>query len=303
VRIGVLSRNSALYSTRRLIQAALARGHDAFLIDTLGVAAALDHPAVGRRPALPVVDAIIPRIGTSVTAAGLRAVRAFEAAGVTTTATAAAIALSRDKARSLGRLEQAGIAVPRTIATWRLKDVAAAVEAVGGLPVVVKLRQGTQGRGVLLAHTLATIRAIAAALQQAGEKILIQEYIAESAGKDTRVIVVDRRCVAAMERSAAPGDFRSNLHRGGTAIAIAISPVMEALAVEAALALDIQVGGVDIIHSSRGPLVVEVNSSPGLEGIERATGRNVAQEIVAYLEVKTGGMVRRPRRAHRRPAR
>jgi ribosomal protein S6--L-glutamate ligase len=251
---------------------------------------------------LPRVDGIIPRIGSSVTAHGLKAVRAFEMAGAATTVTAAAIGLSRDKATSLRRMEQAGIDVPRTALVRRAEELDEAIEWVGGLPAIIKLSRSTQGRGVLLANNLATIRGVLAALQRAGESLLVQEYIAESRGRDTRVIVVDRHCVAAMERSAAPGDFRSNLHRGGTALAVTLPTTWAELAVQAAGAVSVQVAGVDIIQSDRGPLVLEVNSSPGLEGIERVTGQDVALEIVAYLEEQVGEANRRAGRPHRRRA-
>jgi ribosomal protein S6--L-glutamate ligase len=177
-----------------------------------------------------------------------------------------------------------------------------ALEEVGGLPAIVKLTRGAQGRGVLLAHNLASIQTIILALQSAGEPALIQEYLAEANGKDTRVIVIGGQAVAAMERSAAPGNFRSNLHQGGSARPVTLSTELEGLAVSAAAALGLQVGGVDILLARRGPLVLEVNASPGLEGIERATGRDLAREIVLFLE-KESGVGRSQRRLRARPHR
>lgn len=299
MKIGILSRNPALYSTRRLARAAWTRGHQVQILDTTNLAvhigingneppeAILLKPgALGlpRAIQLPQLDAIVPRIGTSVTFYGLAVVRQFEAAGTVTTASSQAIALSRDKLHSLQLMTQAGIAIPRTAIIAQPEALYAAVHAVGGLPVVVKLIRGTQGRGVVLARQLGTVNAL---VRQAGERhqqVLIQEYIAESAGTDVRVIVVGNSCVAAMERRAAPGDFRANLHMGGSATPIDLDAETAALAVRAAHAHRLDVAGVDLLRSDRGPLVLEINSSPGLEGIERATGADVAGAIIAHVE-------------------
>jgi ribosomal protein S6--L-glutamate ligase len=187
--------------------------------------------------------------------------------------------------------------IPRTVAVAQSEDVAAAVSLVGGLPVIIKLVRGTQGRGVILAPDMASATAVVAILQHANQQMLLQEYIAESGGEDTRIIVVGNACVAAMRRSAALGDFRSNLHLGGTAVATSLDEQTRQLALQAAQAHNLGVAGVDIIQSERGPLLLEVNSSPGLEGIEQATGIDVATAIVHHLEQLVG---RRPQRRRRR---
>ena len=285
MRIGILSRNSTLYSTRRLAQAVLQRGHRVLIVDTLRMAATLAPARPGwGRPFVPGVTAIIPRIGASITTSGLAVVRRFEAAGVVTTASSQAIAQSRDKRHSLQLMSQAGLPVPRTVVVSQTADLERTLAAVGGLPVVVKLSQGTQGHGVILVSSRSALASILEALRPQREQLLVQEYIAEAAGQDTRIIVVGDRCVAAMVRSAAPGNFRSNLHQGGTAVPAQPDGQTQALAVQAAQTLGLGVGGVDILQSARGPLLLEVNSSPGLEGIERTTGVDVAGEIVAYLE-------------------
>lgn len=283
MRIAILSRNRSLYSTRRLIQAARMRGHEPIVVDTLRAAGELKFRPP-RRAHLPRVQAIIPRIGASITIPGLAVVRQFETAGVATTATADAIADSRNKQRSLQLMAQAGLPIPRTVFVTRPEEIRPALEAVGGLPVIIKPNRGTQGRGVILTNSLPLINSLLEALRPFNEPLLIQEYVAEAEGKDTRIIVAGSRCVAAMERSAAPGNFRSNLHQGGTAVPVGLSDQTAQLALQAALALHLGVGGVDILQSARGPLILEVNSSPGLEGIERTTGVDVAGEIVQFLE-------------------
>lgn len=302
MRIGILSRNPTLYSTRRLAQAIWARGHQAHIIDTTAVAVHLGTDGsrgeaqllVGNVAGLadvaplPALDAIIPRIGTSVTFYGLAVVRQFEAAGTVTTASSDAIARSRDKLHSLQIMGRAGLPIPRTAVLARPEALFAAVNAVGGLPAVVKLIRGTQGRGVLLAHHLATITAMLRRAEELNQQAIIQEFIAEAAGSDLRVIVVGNRCVAAMERRAPTGEFRANLHQGGTAAPVALDAATAALATAAARAHGLAVAGVDLLQSRRGPLLLEVNSSPGLEGIERTTGVAVAEAIVGYVEATVG---------------
>ena len=308
MRIGILSRNPTLYSTRRLAAAARERGHLASIIDTTAVAVHIGRPdrplgeahlliggetGAAGTARLPALDAIIPRIGTSVTFYGLAVVRQFEAAGVMTTASSSAIARSRDKLQSLQTMAQAGLPIPRTAVIARPEALFAAVEAVGGLPAVVKLIHGTQGRGVLLAHHLGTVSALLQRVEELNRQAIIQEFIAEADGRDWRLIIIGDRCVAAMERRAPSGEFRANLHRGGTATRLDPTPEIVALAVAAARAHGLAVAGVDLIPSRRGPLMLEVNSSPGMEGIEQATGVDVAGAIVAYVE----RMAHRPRRA------
>lgn len=304
MRIGILSQNSALYSTRRLVAAAEARGHEPEVIETTAVAVeiipdrSLPAPiklirtttmltAAFQRTAVAYispVDAIIPRIGASITDYGLAVVRQFESQGITTTASSWGVAQSRNKLHSLQLMDGAGLPVPRTVVVEQPKALANAIEAVGGTPVVVKLIQSTQGQGVIKARNLATATAVWDKLRRLRQQILVQEYVAEADGRDLRVLVVGDRCVAAMERQASDGDFRSNLHRGGTAVAVDVEPAVAELALEAARLHRLNVAGVDIIQSRRGPLVLEVNSSPGLEGIETATAVDVAGDIIKFLE-------------------
>jgi ribosomal protein S6--L-glutamate ligase len=299
MKIGILSRNPTLYSTRRLARAAWTRGHQVQILDTTSLAVHVgtngDNPpeakllkpgslGLPRAIQLPQLEAIIPRIGTSVTFYGLAVVRQFEAAGMVTTASSQAIALSRDKLHSLQLMAQAGLPVPRTAIIARPEALYAAVHAVGGLPVVVKVIRGTQGRGVVLAHQLGTVNALVRQAGNRNQHVLIQEYVAEASGRDIRAIVVGDVCVAAMERRAASGDFRANLHVGGTATGVALDAETTALAVRAARAHGLAVAGVDLLLSDRGPLLLEVNSSPGLEGIEQVTGYDVAGSIIAYVE-------------------
>lgn len=303
MHIGILSRNPALYSTRRLVESARERGHRIQVIDTTSIAVHIgqvDGDAV--RPQLilskpdgladlkrlPALDAIIPRIGMSVTFYGLAVVRQFEAAGLATTASSHAIAISRDKLQSLQATVRAGLPVPRTAVIAQPGALYAAVQSVGGLPAVVKLIRGTQGRGVILAHHLATIAGVLKRLQELNREAIVQEYIAEANGCDLRIIVVGGRCVAAMERRAPAGEFRANLHRGGTARPVELDAGMAALAVAATQAHGLAVAGVDLIRSNRGPLFLEINSSPGLEGIEKTTGVDVAGAIIDYVEAAAG---------------
>ena len=307
MRIGILSRNRTLYSTRRLIQSARVRGHDVSVIDTMAVAVEVGaddrledgikvvraayrpiginpNQRVGKVHYVPKVDAIIPRIGASITQYGLAVVRQFEACDIPTTASSTAIAQSRDKLQSLQIMSQAGLPVPRTAVIAQPSGLYAAIQTVGGTPVIVKLVQGTQGRGVLLVPNMATAYAVLDRLRGANRQALVQEFIAEAEGKDLRVIVVGDRCVAAMTRIAANGEFRSNLHLGGTAEAAVLDKETEQLALAGVKAHGLSVAGVDILQSNRGPLLLEVNSSPGLEGIEQVTKIDVAVEIITHLE-------------------
>lgn len=306
MKIGILSRNQALYSTRRLAQVARVRGHTVQIIDTLAVTVDLGmrSGAVSQLSQyhLPDVDGIIPRIGASITPYGLAVVRQFEDAGAVSTATSAAIAQSRDKLQSLQLMSRAGLPIPRTVVVAQLDDVREAVDRVGGLPVVIKLVRGTQGRGVILASDIVSVEAIALTFHRFKEQMLIQEFVAEANGQDMRIIVVGHQCVAAMQRSAAAGEFRSNLHLGGTAVPIVPDKATEKLALQAAQAHGLAVAGVDVIASARGPLLLEVNSSPGLEGIERTTGVGVAGAIVRHLESLISQKVQKMRaeKRHRR---
>ena len=288
MRIGILSRNETLYSTRRLAQAARDRLHQVEIVDTMSVAVDmnLDAPELKTvyQQALPVFDGIIPRIGSSITYYGLAVVRQFEAQGVPSTASSKAIAQSRDKLYSAQMMHRAGIPTPKTVAVFNLYNLWYAVQSVGGLPVVLKTVQGTQGNGVLLVRNFHAAALGFRQLHQDKEAVLVQEYIPEAEGKDLRIIVVGGQCVAAMERSAAAGNFRANLHQGGTARAITLSHETTRLALQAAKLHQLDVAGVDIINAHRGPLILEVNASPGLEGIETVTGQDIATEVVKFLE-------------------
>jgi ribosomal protein S6--L-glutamate ligase len=286
MKIGILSRDSTLYSTRRLREAAEQRGHEVQVVDYLrcymNVTASRPSVILHGRPLE--FDAIIPRIGASNTFYGSAVVRQFEMMGVFPANESHAITRSRDKLRSLQVLAREGIDLPVTGFAHSTKDVHGLIETVGGAPVVVKLLEATQGIGVVLAETTAAAVSVIAAFRQLDANILVQEFIRESRGCDVRAFVVGGRVQAAMLRRAGPGEFRSNLHRGGTAEAVRLTARERRVALLAAKAVGLNVAGVDFLRSERGPLVLEVNSSPGLEGIERATGRDVAGAIVDFLE-------------------
>lgn len=286
MRIGILSRRQSLYSTQRLIEAAKERGHDVSVLNFLRCSMGLE----GKRGSVlyrgePVeVDAVIPRIGASVTFYGTAVVRQFQTMGVYTLVTAEAIGRSRDKLRALQLLAREGIGLPVTAFARSTKDTDSIIDLVGGAPLIIKLVEGTQGSGVVLAETKKAAQSVIDAFRQLDANILVQEYIKESGGSDVRCIVVGGRVVASMVRHAAPGEFRSNLHRGGTAEVTKLTTKERRTAVKAAKSLGLDVAGVDMLRSDRGPLVLEVNSSPGLEGIEAATGVDVAGEMIEFVE-------------------
>ncbi|MGB3619530.1 MAG: 30S ribosomal protein S6--L-glutamate ligase [Catalinimonas sp.] len=287
MHIAVLSRNTSLYSTRRLIEAAQERGHKAEIIDHLrcDLIAEQNHPSVhykGRN--LDELDAVIPRVGASVTFFGAAVVRQFEMMKVFTAVESQALIRSRDKLRSLQILSRAGLGLPKTVFTNYSKDVDYVIEQVGGAPLIVKLLEGTQGLGVVLVENKKAAKSVIEAFNGLKARVIVQEFIKEAKGADIRAFVVDGEVVGAMKRQAKEGEFRSNLHRGGTAEIIKLSRAERSAAVKAAAAMGLGVAGVDLLQSARGPLILEVNSSPGLEGIERATGINVAGKIVEYLE-------------------
>jgi len=274
VKIAILSRNRRLYSTRRLIEAAEARGHEVQVIDVLRCYMNI----VSRKPSVHLegkeltgIDCVIPRIGASVTAYGTSVLRQFEMMGVYTLIESVALARSRDKLRSLQLLSRKGIGLPVTGFANKPGDSKDIIKIVGGAPVVIKLLEGTQGIGVVLAETTKAAESVIEAFMGLQANILVQEFIQEAGGADVRCLVVGGKVVAAMKRQAAEGEFRSNLHRGGTAVS-------------AAKILGLTVAGVDLLRSDRGPLVMEVNSSPGLEGIETASGKDVATIIIEQLE-------------------
>jgi ribosomal protein S6--L-glutamate ligase len=291
MKLAILSRNSQLYSTRRLREAAEKRDHEVRIIDYLRCVIDI----TSHRPAihyggsqLEAVDAIIPRIGASRTFYGTAVVRQFEMMGVYPTNESHAISRSRDKLRTLQVLAAEGVGLPVTSFAHSTKDIDGLISLVGGAPVVVKLLEGTQGMGVVLAETKKAAESVIGAFRQLDANILVQEFIKEAGGSDIRAFVVGNRVVAAMERTAAPGDFRSNVHRGGEARRIKLTPEERAAARRAAKILGLNVAGVDLMRSNHGPVVLEVNSSPGLEGIEAATGIDVAGKVIEFIEQNAG---------------
>jgi len=286
VRIGILSRKASLYSTSRLKQAAEDAGHDVRVIDYLRcyMSISAHRPAVLYQGDPLELDAIIPRIGASHTFYGTAVVRQFEMMGVFPANESQAITRSRDKLRSLQLLARAGVGLPITGFAHSTKDVEGLLQIAKGPPVVVKLLEGTQGIGVVLADTHKAAESVISAFRQLDANILVQEFIKEAGGSDIRAFVVGDRVVASMMRKGPPGEFRSNLHRGGTAEKVKLTPEERATAVRSAKIMGLNVAGVDMLRSAHGPLVIEVNSSPGLEGIEKASGVDVAGRIVRYLE-------------------
>lgn len=287
MRFAMLARNPELYSHQRLVEAAAARGHKIDVINTLHVHMNItsNRPTLrhGGRT-LPLYDAVIPRIGASITHYGLAVLRQFEVQGVYPLNESVAIGRSRDKLRALQLLAREGIGLPVTAFAHDPRKAEDVIREVGGAPVVIKLVEGTQGMGVILAETENSAKSIIEAFSAANVNIMIQEYIREAGGSDTRALVVGGRVVAAMRRVGKKGDFRSNLHRGGVAEAVEVTPEQQRAAVRSAEILGLNVCGVDMLQSRRGPVVVEVNSSPGLKGIETATKVDVAAQIVAFLE-------------------
>ncbi len=287
MRLAILSRAPRSYSTRRLRAAAVDRGHDVKVLNTLRFAIDLagDAPDLqfrGRQ--LTDYDAILPRIGNSITYFGTAVVRQFEQMDVYTPNTANGITNSRDKLRATQILARHDIDMPATTFVRDRADVIPAIERVGGAPVVLKLLEGTQGIGVILAPTIKVAEAIIETLQSTRQQVLIQHFVAESRGRDIRALVVGDRVVAAMRRSAQGDEFRSNVHRGGSVEAVTLDPDYERVAVRAAQIMGLKVAGVDMLEGNDGPLVMEVNSSPGLEGIETATRLDVAGAIIDYID-------------------
>ena len=287
MKLVMLARNPGLYSHRRIIEAARQRGHEIDVVNTLHVHMNItsSKPTLmygGRM--LPCYDAVIPRIGASVTHYGLAVLRQFEMQGVFPLNESVAIGRSRDKLRALQLLAREGIGLPVTAFAHDPRRAEDVVKEVGGTPCVIKLLEGTQGRGVILAETAASAKSIIEAFSAANMNILVQEYIKEAGGSDIRALVVGRAVVASMKRSGKTGDFRANLHRGGRAEAAALSEEERKTALRSAEALGLNVCGVDLLRSSRGPLVLEVNSSPGIEGMEAANRIDVAGAIIEFLE-------------------
>ncbi|NPD46973.1 30S ribosomal protein S6--L-glutamate ligase [Lentimicrobium sp. S6] len=287
MKIAILSRNTKLYSTQRLVDAAQEKGHEVIVIDHLKCVIELEKksPRIYYNGIyLNDIDAIIPRIGASVTFYGTAVVRQFEMMNVFSAVKSQALVNSRDKLRSLQILAKSGVGLPKTIFTNYAKDVDHVIESVGGAPLVLKLLEGTQGLGVVLAETHNAANSVIEAFNGLKARVIAQEFIKEAGGADIRAFVVDGVIVGAMKRQGKDGEFRSNLHRGGSSDIIELTDQEELTAIKAARAMGLGVAGVDMLQSEKGPLVLEVNSSPGLEGIEEATKKDIAKEIIKYIE-------------------
>jgi ribosomal protein S6--L-glutamate ligase len=287
MKIAILSRNPNLYSTRRLVEAAVQRGHEAHVIDHLKCNIEIEQSG----PALYYgdhylegYDAVIPRIGASVTFYGTAVVRQFEMMNVFSAVGSRGIVHSRDKLRCLQVLSKEGLGLPKTVFTNYSRNVEHVVESAGGAPVVLKLLEGTQGLGVVLAENQNAAQSVLEAFNGLKARVIVQEFIKESKGADLRAFVVDGEVVGAMKRQGKPGEFRSNLHRGGSSRIIELSDEEKETAIRAAATVGLGIAGVDLLQSARGPLVLEVNSSPGLQGIETTTGKDIAGIIIQYLE-------------------
>ncbi len=287
MKIAILSRNKKLYSTNSLYEAGLKRGHEMRVIDYVRC-----HMEItSMRPSIYLgsekldgFDAVIPRIGATYTHFGCAVVRQFEMMGVSSVNESVAISRSRDKLRSLQLLARKGIGLPVTGFAHDPRTTDALIDQVGGAPLVIKLLEGTQGVGVVLAETRQAAESVIEAFRGLNANILAQEYIKEAGGADIRCLVVGGKVVAAMKRQSKEGEFRSNLHRGGTASVVKITPEERSTATRAANILGLNVAGVDLLRSNHGPVVMEVNSSPGLEGIETATGKDIAKMIIEFIE-------------------
>ncbi|HUR41504.1 MAG TPA: 30S ribosomal protein S6--L-glutamate ligase [Verrucomicrobiae bacterium] len=287
MKLAILSRNKSLYSTRRLVEAAEARGHTVSVVDVLRcyMNIAPDAPEIHYRgERLEHFDAVIPRIGASVTYYGAAVVRQFEMMGTYCVNESVAITRARDKLRSLQLLARRGIGLPVTAFAHSPDDTQDMIKLVGGAPMVVKLIEGTQGRGVVLAETDNAAGSVIDAFRNLNAHFLVQEFIEEAKGSDIRCFVIGGKVVAAMKRKAAPGEFRSNLHRGGSATSIKPTREERATAARAARILGLNVAGVDLVRTTKGPAVLEVNGSPGLEGIEATTGQDIAARIIEFVE-------------------
>lgn len=299
MKIAILSRNARLYSTQRLVDAARARGHVVRVLDPLRCYMRIAPGDVAMRyKGKPVrdLDAAIPRIGTQTTFYGTAVLRQLETMGVYTPNSSDAVLRARDKLRSLQMLAARGIAMPTTVFGDNPDDTEDLLAMLGEPPHVIKLNEGSQGNGVVLAEKRSASRSVIEAFRGLYANFLVQEFIAEAKGCDLRCFVVGGKVVAAMQREASAGDFRANLHRGGSAVQVKLSAAEKRVAVQAAAALELGIAGVDLLRSDRGPLVLEVNASPGLEGIEAATGVDVGGAIIELLEAQAGD----PKRAARR---
>lgn len=287
MKIAILSRNPKIYSTSRLVEAARDRGHEVRVLDVLRCYMNITSHRPGihyKGEDLESFDAVIPRIGASVTFYGCAVLRQFEMMGVYPLNESVAITRSRDKLRALQLLSRKGIGLPVTGFANKPDDIEDLLTIVGGAPLVIKLLQGTQGMGVVLAETKQAAESVIQSFQALKASVLVQEYVKEAGGADIRCLVVGEKVVAAMRRQAREGEFRSNIHRGGSASLIRITPEERSTAVRAARTMGLNVSGVDVLRSNHGPVVMEVNSSPGLKGIEEATGKDIASMIILFLE-------------------
>lgn len=287
MKLALMCRNAQLYSHQRIVEAAEARGHDIAVIDHLRcyINITSHRPTVRYKgEELPYFDCVIPRIGASVTFYGAAVLRQFEMMGVYPVNESVAISRSRDKLRSLQLLARKGIGLPVTVFAHRTSRAEEILDMIGGAPVVIKLLEGTQGIGVVLGETQKAAESIIQAFGGVNTNILVQEFIKEAGGEDIRCIVIGDKVVASMKRKGKEGDFRSNIHRGGSAERVKITPQERSTAVSAAKAMGLNFCGVDMLRSNHGPVVMEVNSSPGLEGIEKATGIDVADRLIDFIE-------------------
>jgi ribosomal protein S6--L-glutamate ligase len=291
LKIVILSRNPNLYSTSQIVKAGEKRGHEMLVVDhsKCDIIIERKNPHIFYRgKELADIDAVIPRIGASVTFYGTAVVRQFEMMKVFSAIESQSLVRSRDKLRSLQILARAGLGMPKTAFTNYSRDVSEVIKQVGGAPVVIKLLEGTQGVGVVLAESKKAAESILEAFNGLQARVIVQEFIKEAGGADIRAFVVDGVVVGAMKRQAKEGEFRSNLHRGGTAEIIELSEEEENAALKAARVLGLGIAGVDLLQSDRGPLIMEVNSSPGLEGIEGATEKDIAKAVIRYVERNVG---------------
>ncbi|AHM61834.1 alpha-L-glutamate ligase [Flammeovirgaceae bacterium 311] len=291
MNIAVLSRNANLYSTKRLVEAARQRGHECRVLDHLRCDIIIEqsNPVLHYKGELiKNIDAVIPRIGASVTFYGSAVVRQFEMMNVFTTTKSQAIVRSRDKLRSMQILARSGVGLPKTAFTNYSREDKYLIEAVGGAPLVIKLLEGTQGLGVVLAETRKAAQSVIEAFHNLKARVIVQEFIKEAKAADIRAFVIDNEVVGAMRRQGKEGEFRSNLHRGGSAAVYKLSREEKTAALTAAKAMGLSIAGVDMLQSNRGPLILEVNSSPGLEGIEQATGLDIAAKVIRFIERERG---------------
>ncbi len=298
MKIAILSKGPGNYSTRRLKEVAETRGHEVVVINYAKCYMTIqsNQPVVSYEgEEVNDIDVIIPRIAASITKYGTSVCRQFEMRGVFTTANSIAINRSRDKLRSMQILARAGVGIPKTVISRETNQVEEVIDQAGGIPLIIKVARGTHGNGVVLAETRKAAKAVMQAFYVEGVSFLAQEYIAESAGTDIRAIVVGGKVIASMKRQSLDDDFRSNIHQGGEGKAIKLTDLERKTAIKAAKAMNLPICGVDMLRSDRGPLVLEVNSSPGLQGIETVTGHDVATQIIDYIEQNAKGKRRRDR--------